>query len=227
MLLDRLEAMYAKERSTNILDFWNRAFLTRAHPLLSGDDAINSMFPNTMDQPSDALLPSEGMAHASNPAASPQSNKKPLPTASESFQQQESRLSEEGQTHGAQPPGSLLSGHAMDTEMDARETDGGQLGLMMPNQQNPMIDFQLNSTLQRGPREGNPPHFDPSVYDSIINEEGENESFIDDNANLISVMVHGDDRHEAHEPMETLRNEEDNRMEDSRFLVRDGVWRDV
>ena len=115
----------------------------------------------------------------------------------------------------------------MDTEMDARETDGGQLGLMMPNQQNPMIDFQLSSTLQRGPREGNPPHFDPSVYDSIINEEGENESFIDDNANLISVMVHGDDRHEAHEPMETLRNEEDNRMEDSRFLVRDGVWCDV
>ena len=197
--------------------------MTRAHPLLSGDDGINPMFPNPMDPPTDGLLPHEGIARAPNREASPQSCKKPLSAANESYQHQEGDLSEENrtlqQTHSTQTPGSLLNSHALDAEMDARETDNAQLGLMMPNQQNPMIDFQLNSTLQRGPREGNPTHFDPSVYDSIINEEGENESFIDDNTNLISVMVHGDDRHEEpNEPMETLHTEED-----CRFLVWDGV----
>ena len=118
---------------------------------------------------------------------------------------------------------SLLGPHAMQAEMEEpREGEGGQLGLMMGNQQNPMMDFTLNSSLSRGAGEGNPPQFESSVYDSMMNDGAGNEAFIDDGPNLIAVMAHQEESHEGGVPsMDGMDSEENS--EENRIMVEMGV----
>lgn len=81
--------------------------------------------------------------------------------------------------------------------------------------------------MQRGAGEGNPPQFEASVYDSMMNGDAGNEAFIDDGTNLMAVMTHPEEPREGQAGMEVLSSDENHPEEESHILVGVGVRREA
>ena len=182
------------------------------------------LFSHAMPQPSEAVMDNDSLPQAGT-VSDP---KKAIRVPADAFHASDSAAHGIPHDNRCVQSSTLLGSHAMPADMEEpREGEGTQLGLMIGNQQNTLMDFALNPSMQRGAGEGNPPQFEASVYDSMMNGDAGNEAFIDKGTNLMAVMTHPEEPREGQAGMEVLSSDENHPEEESHILVGVGVRREA
>ena len=203
MLIDRLDRMFVKERMNNILIQSQVGVLT-TDPILYSQEPVYLSHQHQEEDLMQSQHPIEGteiIMQGNVPIS-----KRVCIDGSGEIPEHQGMV---GGMEGAE--GSLVSNnqqiidsHELDTSLEqSNENDvNAHLGLLLSGQTPGVMEFPLSNSTQRSQPSDSNTHFDPSVYESMLNSGNQvSEGYLDDNNGILNSMTHEEEHiHQTTEP---------------------------